>query len=161
MRFLLLALLCLLPASVLPAVPPTTAPAPAPMLASTWRGGLAVDAFLVSEKLDGVRARWDGRRLWTRGGAPIVPPAGFTRGWPSEPMGGELWAGRDRVEEVSALVRRSGGDPRDWARVRFMLFDLPTHSGPFTQRVQYMRDLGATTRRPTLAMIEQRRIATA
>jgi len=160
MRFLLLALLCLLPASVLPAVPPTTAPAPAPMLASTWRGGLAVDAFLVSEKLDGVRARWDGRRLWTRGGAPIVPPAGFTRGWPSEPMDGELWAGRGRFEEVSALVRRSSGDARDWDSVRFMLFDLPAHPGSFARRVQYMRELVAKARSPTLAMIEQRRIAT-
>src|SRR5690606_19953338 len=30
-----------------------------------------VDEYWVSEKLDGVRARFDGRRLWTRGGLPV------------------------------------------------------------------------------------------
>ncbi|WP_447730009.1 DNA ligase [Pseudoxanthomonas suwonensis] len=149
----LVALLCLLAPTALP----SPASAPAPMLASTWRGGLPVEAFLVSEKLDGVRARWDGRRLWTRGGAPIVPPEGFTRGWPAEPMDGELWSGRGRFDEVSALVRRTGGDPRDWGHVRFMLFDLPAHPGPFAQRVQRMRELVAGTRSPSLVLVDQRR----
>lgn len=157
MRLLLLALLCLLPAATLPAAPAT----PAPMLASTWRGDQPVHAFLVSEKLDGVRARWDGRRLWTRGGAPVPAPAGFTRGWPAEPMDGELWLGRGRFDELSALVRRVGGTAADWQGVRFMLFDLPAHPGPFAQRLQRMRELVTAARSPTLALVEQRRFDSA
>ena len=45
--------------------------APAPMLAMQMHDMVGVSAWLVSEKLDGVRARWDGRRLLTRNGDPI------------------------------------------------------------------------------------------
>ena len=63
MRLLLTVLVCLL------AWPALSAPPPDPMLATPYHGNVAVPDFLVSEKLDGVRARWDGRSLWTRGGA--------------------------------------------------------------------------------------------
>jgi DNA ligase-1 len=154
MRTLLLALLCLLAWPALPASPPEL------MLATSYRDGVAVSAFLVSEKLDGVRGRWDGHTLWTRGGARIMPPATFTRGWPAEPMDGELWIGRGRFDEVSAIVRRTGADPRDWREVRFMVFDLPAHPGPFADRVARMRTLVAAAGTPTLAMIPQRRFGT-
>lgn len=155
MRSLLLVLLCFLAGPVLPA------PATAPMLATTYRHGVAVPEFLVSEKLDGVRGRWDGQRLWTRGGAPITPPPGFTRGWPGEPMEGELWLGRGRFDEVSAIVRRLDADPRAWRGVRFMVFDLPAHPGPFTGRVVRIRRLVAAAGSPTLAMIPQRHFGSA
>lgn len=155
MRALLFLLLCLATWPVLPA------PAPAPMLATAYREGVPVSAFLVSEKLDGVRGRWDGKALWTRGGARLAPPAAFTRNWPDEPMDGELWIGRGRFDEVSALVRRVGADPQAWREVRFMLFDLPAHPGPFAERVARMHVLAAATGNPSLAVIGQRRFGTA
>jgi DNA ligase-1 len=155
MRTLLLVLLCLLNE------PAVSAPPPDLMLATRYRPGVPVSAFLVSEKLDGVRSRWDGRFLWTRGGARITPPAGFTRGWPTEPMDGELWIGRGRFDEVSATVRRVDADPQSWRGVRFMLFDLPAQPGPFAGRVARMRVLVAATGNPSLAMIPQRRFDTA
>lgn len=159
MRLLPLLLLCLLACTAVPALADDTLPAP--MLGTSYRPGVPVASFLVSEKLDGVRARWDGRRLWTRGGASIAPPPGFTRGWPAEPMDGELWLGRGRFDQVSALVRRVGTAPQDWDGVRFMLFDLPAHPGPFAQRVGRMRALVAQGGSPTLAMVEQRRFDSA
>lgn len=154
MRLLLFALLCLLTWSTL-AAPPD------PMLATPYREGVAVADFLVSEKLDGVRARWDGRALWTRGGARIAAPATFTRGWPAEPMEGELWIARGHFDDVSALVRRVTGNPQDWRPVRFMAFDLPAHRGTFTERVVRMRALVATAHNAHLVMIPQRRFDTA
>ena len=155
MRLLLTALLCLL------AWPVLSAPPPDPMLATPYRGDVAVPDFLVSEKLDGVRARWDGRSLWTRGGARIAAPAAFTRGWPTDPMDGELWIARGRFDEVSATVRRVRADPQAWRRVRFMAFDLPANPRPFAERVVRMRVLIAGADNPQLAMIPQRRFATA
>ena len=155
MRALLLVLLCLL------APPAVSAPPPDLMLATPSRPGVEVQAFLVSEKLDGVRSRWDGRTLWTRGGARITPPPAFIRGWPSEPMDGELWIGRGRFDDVSATVRRVEVDPSAWREVRFMLFDLPAHGGRFTERVARMRTLVAAAGNPSLAMIPQRRFNTA
>jgi len=154
MRMLLAALLCLLIWPALSAVPD-------PMLAGTYRDGVTVSDFLVSEKLDGVRARWDGRGLWTRGGARIAAPAMFTRGWPAEPMDGELWIARGRFDQVSALVRRVGSEPQAWRDVRFMVFDLPAHRGTFADRVARMRTLVPAARSAHLAhlaLIPQRRI---
>ncbi|MBA3929431.1 MAG: DNA ligase [Xanthomonas sp.] len=155
MRLLLSVILCLLAWPALPAQPPD------PMLATTYRDGVPVSAFLVSEKLDGVRARWDGRALWTRGGARIAAPPTFTRGWPADPMDGELWIARGRFDEVSALVRRIGTDPQAWQRVRFMAFDLPAHKGPFVDRAAQMRTVVLAARSTHLVMIPQQRFNTA
>ncbi|WP_374013509.1 DNA ligase [Pseudoxanthomonas koreensis] len=158
MRVPLLFLLLLL---CLPAWAALATPLPDPMLATPYRQGVPVAAFLVSEKLDGVRGRWDGRALWTRGGAPITPPPAFTRGWPAEPMEGELWLGRGRFDEVSATVRRVQASPQDWRGIRFMVFDLPAHPGTFSERVARMRVLVDATANPSLAMIAQQRLHTA
>ena len=115
------------------------------MLATTYHGGLDVSDYWVSEKLDGVRGRWDGQRLLTRAGQPVVPPRWFTAGWPNIPMDGELWIGRGRFDEVSGLVRAGAADDRAWRKVRFMVFDLPAHGGTFESRVLRMRTLLPST----------------
>lgn len=116
---------------------------------------IEVDAYFVSEKLDGVRGRWDGQALWTRGGHRVATPPAFTRGWPDVPMDGELWIARDRFDAISALVRSARTDDAAWTPVRFMVFDLPAHPGPFAERVQAMRALVARTAHPQLRMVTQ------
>lgn len=111
------------------------ADAPALMLASVYRPGVALDAYWLSEKYDGLRAYWDGSRLLTRGGETIAAPAWFTAGWPAEPLDGELWAGRGRFEEALSTARQLTPDDGAWRRLRFMVFDLPAHPGDFTQRL--------------------------
>lgn len=123
---------------------PLPAAEPAPprlMLATGYAAGVDVADYWVSEKLDGVRGRWDGRRLHTRSGLPVEPPAWFTAGWPTVPMDGELWIGRGRFEQVSSLVRATRADDRAWRQVRFMVFDLPDEGGRFEARVMRMRTL--------------------
>lgn len=132
----------------------------APMLATPYRANVDVGDFLVSEKLDGVRARWDGKHLWTRGGVRIAVPSGFNRGWPPDPMDGELWIARRRFDEISALVRRTGTDATTWRDVRFMAFDLPTHGGPFSARYERLCALVAGAGSAHLAAIRQRRFDT-
>ena len=130
----LLAVLLLTPQEQLHASAQLHAAAPAPMLASRVAGDIDVASYLVSEKLDGVRARWDGRALWTRSGNRIDAPPGFTRGWPMQPMDGELWLGRGRFQDISDLVRTLQPDDRAWRPVRFMAFDLPGDSSHFAKR---------------------------
>lgn len=151
-------LLLLLPLLLLPALAVAAGPPPV-MLAGQWRSGLDVSQYWVSEKLDGVRARWDGRTLWTRAGHRIAAPSWFTRGWPTRPLDGELWAGRGRFEVASATLRAAPGNDDQWRRLRFMAFDLPAHPGPFEQRLAAMRQLLAAHPSATLALIEQRRLA--
>ena len=53
----------------------TSAPAaPDLILAETWQGQ-DVRGWAMSEKLDGVRAYWDGHQLNSRAGYPFQPPA--------------------------------------------------------------------------------------
>jgi len=136
----LLLLLLLAPALAAPGAPAATEP-PRLMLATSYRAGVDVSDYWVSEKLDGVRGHWDGRRLLTRGGEPVNPPAWFTAGWPAQPIDGELWIGRGRFDEVSAIVRAVNPSDEAWRAVRFMAFDLPAHDGPFEARLAALRDL--------------------
>lgn len=137
-----------------------TTPSPPALMLARDLGTTPIDvpAYFVSEKLDGVRARWDGRALWTRGGHRITTPSDFVQGWPSTPMDGELWITRSRFDVVSGIARSTRPDPDAWNAVRFMVFDLPAHPGTFAERVAAMRTLADRTAHPQLRMVEQTRL---
>lgn len=138
------------------ALPLAAAETPDVMLANVYRQHEDVTQFWVSEKLDGVRARWDGRQLISRGGQIFRVPDWFVRNFPDRPLDGELWMGRGRYEDVVSVVRKQ--KPHDgWKAVKFMVFDLPAQGGPFTERVEAMRLLVTT---PYLDDIEQFRVTT-
>ncbi|GJL63491.1 MAG: ATP-dependent DNA ligase [Nitrospirales bacterium] len=130
---------------------------PTLMLAEVYEQGIDVRQYWVSEKLDGVRARWDGHQLVSRGGNLFVAPAWFVADFPSQVLDGELWLGRGRYEETSSIVRKK--NPHEgWRNLRLMVFDLPEHGGTFDQRVLAMRRVVAQSHSPYLAMIEQQTI---
>jgi len=139
-------------------IPAARAGDPPPlMLANVYHVGDAIDlpAYWVSEKYDGVRGWWDGRQLWTRGGTRIAAPDWFTKDWPAVPLDGELWAGRGRFEHASATVRSAAAGDAAWRQMRFMVFDLPAHGGPFDARLEALRALFATPMPATLHLVEQ------
>ena len=103
-------------------------------LATTYEGNIDVSNYLVSEKLDGIRARWTGTELVTRNGNPIVSPAWFTEGWPVEPLDGELWTARGDFERIASIVLSETPDTR-WQHVSMMVFDMPLANIPFEQRL--------------------------
>jgi DNA ligase-1 len=131
---------------------------PALMRAREHHRGIDVAAHWVSEKLDGVRARWQGGRLYTRSGLLISPPEGFTHAWPAVELDGELWAGRGQFERASATVRKHAANPADWQALRFMVFDLPEHPGAFGERWQALQSWAATSTSSTWALVVQERL---
>ncbi|MGB5054009.1 MAG: DNA ligase [Nitrospirales bacterium] len=152
--FPVILLIILLPCSV-----PQAGTIPELMLADIYRQGLDLSQYRVSEKLDGVRARWDGTHLISRGGNVFAAPEWFTTGLPAMPLDGELWMGRGRYEEVSSIVRTQ--QPHEgWRHVRFMIFDLPAHGGTFAQRVIAMNGLKTESVSPYSGIIEQQRVGT-
>ena len=128
---------------------------PAPMLASVFHAGIGIADYLVSEKLDGVRARWDGRQLLTRAGNRIIAPGWFTAGFPAQAIEGELWIGRGKFQQVSDLARALQADASAWRQVRFMAFDLPTSPQPFAVRTRTLRELVMQAALPQLQRIGQ------
>jgi DNA ligase-1 len=130
-----------------------------PMLAKEAPEGIDPVPYLVSEKLDGVRALWDGRQLWFRSGLPIAAPAAFLAQLPSAGLDGELWLGRGQFEALMGTVRRAVPDEQAWAGVRFMAFDMPREAGTFAQRAATLQALGQRHNRPAWAAVQQRRVA--
>ena len=128
------------------------------MLASRWQEGLDPAAYWVSEKLDGVRAYWDGQRLRFRSGRTIAAPAWFTVGLPELALDGELWLGRGRFEELSGLVRREAGEDRAWQQVRYMIFDLPGDTASFELRLHRLQNVIAAADLPWVQAVAQFRV---
>lgn len=133
--------------------------APALVLATSYRPGIDLRDWWVSEKYDGVRAHWDGARLRTRGGDTIAAPTWFTAGWPATPLDGELWAGRGAFAAAQAAVARQQPDDAPWRRLRYMVFDLPAHSGRFDQRLAALQRTVTAIAQPWVQAVPQRRVA--
>lgn len=136
---------------------PDTAPALA--LAQVYRDEIDVSRYWVSEKLDGVRAAWDGQRLLSRQGHVIRAPGWFTKGLPKDRLDGELWIGRGEFERLSAAVRRHEPADEEWRAIRYVVYDLPGASGSFTERLGRLAEIVRQAGQPWLQMIEQVRVA--
>lgn len=132
------------------------AAAPEILLANVYRNEIDPAPYLVSEKLDGVRAIWDGQSLKTRSGRLIKAPAWFVDALPAVALDGELWIARQRFDEVSGIVRREVPIDAEWRKVRYMLFELPGASGTFAERVEQMQAIVTKANVPWLQVIEQR-----
>jgi len=111
------------------------------LLADTEHGQADVALYLVSEKLDGVRAFWDGQVLRTRNGNTINAPAWFTKDFPQQELDGELWIGRGQFDLLSGTVRRQTPDDAEWRQVRYLVFELPQAPGTFRQRAEALRQI--------------------
>ena len=125
------------------------------LLAATEHGQVDVSLYLVSEKLDGVRAFWDGKVLRTRNGNVINAPSWFVAGFPQRSLDGELWIGRGQFEQLSATVRRQVPEDAEWHKVRYMIFELPQAPGTFRQRVDELRHIINDVNVPWLQLVAQ------
>lgn len=122
-------------------------------LAKTYVPGKhAVLGWFISEKLDGMRAWWDGgisrgkftvpyantakdsryverlpaTGLWSRYAKPIHAPDWWLNTLPEGiPLDGELFMGRGKFQQLRSIVsRRSGGN---WSEVQYVVFDSPDY----------------------------------
>jgi DNA ligase 1 len=125
------------------------------LLAHEADAGIDPTGWLVSEKLDGVRALWDGVRLRFRGGGEVGAPAWFTRALPSQSLDGELWIGRGRFDDLSGLVRRASPDDAAWQQVRYSVFELPGGPARFDERAAALADLARRAGSPRWQAVPQ------
>ena len=130
---------------------------PALLLAEKYHQDTDLDAYWVSEKLDGVRAFWNGNQLISRGGNTFAAPSWFTADFPPLSLDGELWVGRGQFEETVSIVSRHM--PHDgWRQVRYMVFDLPEDPGTFDVRLQNLHAAVAASPNKFLAVIPQHKM---
>ncbi|MFT6987164.1 MAG: DNA ligase-1, partial [Psychromonas sp.] len=127
-------------------------------LATLYHQDIDIKKYWVSEKLDGIRAYWDGKNLISRQGNIFNAPSWFIDGFPDTPIDGELWIARNRFEQVSGIVRKHNATTDQWQKITFMIFDLPSSLLNFTARVKQMEDITANSASPYLKMIKQQKV---
>lgn len=94
------------------------------LLAKPWTPKIDPAGYLMSAKLDGIRAYWDGAgTLWSRLGKPFKKaPASFIAQLPTGiPLDGELYLGPGRFNDTVRAVKGHAG----WDELRYVVFDAP------------------------------------
>jgi DNA ligase-1 len=123
--------------------------------ANIYHQEIDISAYLISEKLDGIRARWDGEKLLSKNGNLIQAPIWFVKDFPKEELDGELWTRRAAFEEVSSIVLDEKPDEKLWKKVQFMVFDLPKSKKNFENRVKILQKIINDSGAVHLKLIEQ------
>ena len=93
-----------------------------------------ITGWVMSEKLDGVRAYWDGTNLISRGGNVIHAPSWFIKDYPTFPIDGELWTKRGDFENIVSIVRDKNPS-KEWLEIRYHIFEVPHAKGRFFERL--------------------------
>jgi len=126
------------------------------LLAHVWENDIDLAGWWMSEKLDGVRAYWDGKRFISRLGNEFHAPDWFITGLPETPLDGELWVERKAFQKTVSIVRRQ--DKSDhWKQIRYVVFDAPAMSEPFEERLKFLADCLRTVGSEFVSPHEQQR----
>ena len=97
--------------------------------------GQNVGGWLASEKLDGVRAYWDGRNLLSRNGKILAAPEGWSAHFPPFALDGELYTARGEFEKIQSIVMDKMPSATEWSEVKFYVFDVPEAGGGLLERL--------------------------
>lgn len=109
------------------------------LLAHPWDNVVDLTGWWMSEKLDGVRAYWDGTRFLSRLGNEYFAPEWFTAALPKDViLDGELWCGRKKFQRGVSIARRQDRSD-DWKELTYVIFDAPAVDGTFEERLAHVR----------------------
>jgi len=97
-----------------------------------------ISNWLMSEKLDGIRAYWDGKQLLTRNGNIIHAPKYFTKNYPSFEVDGELWSKRGDFENIASIVLDKTPS-KNWNQIKHYIFEVPNQSGGILKRLEIVK----------------------
>lgn len=132
-------------------------PSPSFSVASNFNANIDLKQYWVSEKLDGVRAYWDGKQLLTRNHNVINAPHWFTDNFPEQALDGELWKKRGAFQQTVSIIRKKIPVTEEWQTISYQVFDLPNSPATFNQRLQQLQ-LIIDNKNPFLQLINQQKI---
>jgi DNA ligase 1 len=128
---------------------------PVLQLANVYHENIILTDYWVSEKYDGVRGYWNGRKFISRQGNSFNAPAWFTNPLPNTPLDGELWIKRGSFDVLSGIVRSKLDNHPGWKSIKYMVFDLPQSVAQFDRRISSMRRIIDEINKPHIQMVEQ------
>lgn len=97
-----------------------------------------ITGWVMSEKLDGIRAYWNGKHLISRRGKIIHAPKWFTKNYPPFEVDGELWTKRGDFENISSIVRDKVPG-QEWEKVKHCIFEVPHAKGSLFERLSKVK----------------------
>ena len=97
--------------------------------------GQNVGGWLASEKLDGVRAYWNGRNLLSRNGKILAVPEAWSAHFPPFALDGELYTARGEFEKIQSTVMDKTPSVTAWSEIKFYVFDVPEAIGGLLERL--------------------------
>jgi len=108
----------------------------------------------MSEKLDGVRAIWDGNNLKSRNGNIFHTPKWFKDELPKNvKLDGELFVGRGQFPETISIVKSH--EDKGWSKIKYRVFDLPSDKRKFEDRQKTLRSIVSKTKSRHLKYVKQ------
>lgn len=124
------------------------------MLLGEYKGDENLTGWVMSEKLDGVRAQWNGKNLISRSGNIFNPPSSWLENFPPFEMDGELYTKRGDFENIISIVADEKGSG-EWEGVKFCIFDLPKNKGNLDEKLEILRKFLANGGSKNIQIIEQ------
>ena len=94
--------------------------------------------WYMSEKLDGIRAYWNGKELLSKNGNKIYAPSWFTKDFPPFELDGELWTKRDDFESIQNIVLDTNPSSK-WEKITYNIFEVPNEKGNFDKRLEKIK----------------------
>ncbi|KAF3927018.1 hypothetical protein ABW21_db0202202 [Orbilia brochopaga] len=142
--------------------PPGSKIRPQLLLAEKWdqEDGIDPSGWWMSEKLDGVRAYWNGSTFLSREGNKFYAPDWFTRKFPTDiTLDGELTCGRGRFIDTVSIVKTQNAGDRWKFCVEYHVFDVPSIGNQrFEDRQTYLRKFLDKTRIKWVKYVDQTQV---
>lgn len=98
-----------------------------------------IKGWYMSEKLDGIRAYWNGEELLSKNGNQIHAPDWFTKDFPNFKLDGELWTKRNDFENIQNIVLDKTPS-KDWKNITYNIFEVPYEKGDFRKRLTKIKN---------------------
>lgn len=111
------------------------------LLAHKYQDGVTnPTGWWMSEKLDGVRAYWNGKCFYSRLGNAFFAPSWFTQDLPRHMhLDGELFGGRKKFQSTVSIVKTP--EHALWNKVSYNVFDAPhLEKEPFEKRMKAVKE---------------------
>jgi DNA ligase 1 len=122
--------------------------------AKTYDKTQSIQNWIMSEKLDGIRAYWDGKQLLSKNGNIIHAPLWFIKDFPNFKLDGELWTKRNDFENIQSIVLDKNPS-KHWNQITYNIFEVPNQKGNFLQRLEKIKKWQKVNNNKYIKIIEQ------
>lgn len=120
----------------------------------TYEKSNEIKGWMMSEKLDGIRAYWNGKNLISKNANIIHAPLWFTKDFPNFPLDGELWTKRADFENIQSIVLDKTPS-KNWEQITYNIFEVPNTKGDFLKRLDKIKTWQKRNKNKYIKVIKQ------